>query len=138
MTNNAKNEKPLRQLAAEKLHGKGANPSMLGDPISLKAEANDKNNPAPSGDKGNDDGLPDRVKELLAEGPPSNAGTGSHEEKMLRGEGHHVSGMMTGEIRQGKTGPPSKSLEGDATVLGKERVVGDASGGKGNGRGSKL
>ncbi|KAL1618667.1 hypothetical protein SLS54_007103 [Diplodia seriata] len=29
---------PLRQLAAEKLHGKGSNPSQLGDPISLKAE----------------------------------------------------------------------------------------------------
>ena len=29
---------PLRQLAAEKLHGKGSNPSQLGDPVSLKAE----------------------------------------------------------------------------------------------------
>lgn len=29
---------PLRQLAAEKLHGHGSNPSQLGDPVSLKAE----------------------------------------------------------------------------------------------------
>lgn len=34
-------KKPLRQLASEKLHGKGANPSQLGDPVSLKAEAAD-------------------------------------------------------------------------------------------------
>jgi len=33
-----KPHKPLRQLAAEKTHGRGANPSLLGDPISLVAE----------------------------------------------------------------------------------------------------
>lgn len=31
----------LREKAAKKLHGPGANPSMLGDPVSLKAEASD-------------------------------------------------------------------------------------------------
>jgi hypothetical protein len=33
-----KNHKPLRQVASEKLHGKDANPSLLGDPVSLAAE----------------------------------------------------------------------------------------------------
>ncbi|KAK3956148.1 hypothetical protein QBC32DRAFT_165017 [Pseudoneurospora amorphoporcata] len=31
-------KKPLRQIAAEKLYGPNANPSQLGDPISLKSE----------------------------------------------------------------------------------------------------
>ncbi|KAK4168995.1 hypothetical protein QBC43DRAFT_296329 [Cladorrhinum sp. PSN259] len=43
------NDKPLRQLAAEKLHGKDANPTLLGDPVSLKAETNDSN-PSPRGE----------------------------------------------------------------------------------------
>lgn len=29
---------PLRQLTVEKVHGKGANPSLLGDPTSLTTE----------------------------------------------------------------------------------------------------
>ncbi|KAI3398355.1 hypothetical protein diail_9447 [Diaporthe ilicicola] len=37
----------LREKAAKKLHGPDANPSQLGDPISLKAEQSD-NVPAPS------------------------------------------------------------------------------------------
>lgn len=36
----------LREKAAKKLHGEGANPSQLGDPISLKAEQSD-NVPTP-------------------------------------------------------------------------------------------
>jgi hypothetical protein len=36
----------LREKAAKKLHGPGANPSQLGDPISLKAEQSD-NVPTP-------------------------------------------------------------------------------------------
>jgi hypothetical protein len=31
----------LREKAAKKIHGKGSNPSQLGDPISLKAETSD-------------------------------------------------------------------------------------------------
>ncbi|GAP85271.1 hypothetical protein SAMD00023353_1002530 [Rosellinia necatrix] len=31
----------LREKAAGKLHGPGANPSLLGDPVSLKAESSD-------------------------------------------------------------------------------------------------
>lgn len=34
-------EETLREKAAKKLHGPNANPSQLGDPISLKAEASD-------------------------------------------------------------------------------------------------
>ncbi|KAK4114700.1 hypothetical protein N656DRAFT_796331 [Canariomyces notabilis] len=37
--------KPLRQLAAEKVRGEGANPSQLGDPSDLKAETSDGPDP---------------------------------------------------------------------------------------------
>jgi len=36
--NNGEPYKPLRQLAVEKTHGEGANPTLLGDPISLATE----------------------------------------------------------------------------------------------------
>lgn len=39
-------EEKLREKAVKKLHGEGANPSQLGDPISLKAEQSD-NVPTP-------------------------------------------------------------------------------------------
>lgn len=38
---NTRGGETLREKATKKLHGPGANPSMLGDPISLKAEASD-------------------------------------------------------------------------------------------------
>ncbi|KAK0623910.1 hypothetical protein B0T14DRAFT_565227 [Immersiella caudata] len=103
------NSKPLRQRAAEKLHGKDANPSQLGDPISLKAETSDTSDPSP-----------DQDMSKTAQTPPPWSG-GSHEEKMLR-NGHHVRGMMTDEIRQGKVPPPKKTMEGDATSLKAENV----------------
>jgi len=37
----------LREKAVKKIHGEGANPSQLGDPISLEAETSDRR-PAPS------------------------------------------------------------------------------------------
>ncbi|PSR78697.1 hypothetical protein BD289DRAFT_485909 [Coniella lustricola] len=37
----------LREKAAKKLHGPDANPSQLGDPISLKAETTEHHGPAP-------------------------------------------------------------------------------------------
>ncbi|KAK0636042.1 hypothetical protein B0T17DRAFT_650925 [Bombardia bombarda] len=95
--------KPLRQLAAEKLHGKGANPSMLGDPISLKAETSDNNNPRgdananSNGNNDDDQGMPKSVR-----APPPSSG-GSHEEKKLK-NGHHVRGMKTDETREGTEG----------------------------------
>jgi len=139
---NSKADKPLRQLAAEKLHGKGANPSQLGDPTSLKAETSDSN-PAPGHEMNQPGGqdLPQKTRT-----PPPSSG-GSHEEKMLRGEGkggHHVRGMMTDEIREGRAKKPGKSLEGDATSLKAETVDRDPvdhdNGGSGGGRrkGSKL
>ncbi|KAK4201965.1 hypothetical protein QBC40DRAFT_277169 [Triangularia verruculosa] len=111
--------KPLRQIAAEKLHGPNANPSQLGDPISLKTETNDAN-PYPRGEPESEQGFPKTTRKV-----PESSG-GSHEEKMLRGDGHHVSGMMTDEIRQGKKGLPGKTMEGDATSIKRVEVVGDA------------
>ncbi len=121
--------KPLRQLAAEKLHGKGANPSQLGDPISMKAETSDTNAPQLGTNQSNS--LPSTTQT-----PPPSSG-GSHEEKKLR-SGHHVRGMMTDEIREGKVGRPKKSLEGDATSLKAERVDKDPVEDGNCKRGSKL
>lgn len=124
--------KPLRQLAAEKLHGPGANPSQLGDPISLKAETS-STEPAQTHD-GDHDG-PARPAAMRT--PPPSSG-GSHEEKKLRG-GHHVRGMLTDEIRRGEVGPPGKSLEGDPISLQAESVAKKAEvGKKGKRGGSKL
>ncbi|KAK3366281.1 hypothetical protein B0T24DRAFT_416652 [Lasiosphaeria ovina] len=125
--------KPLRQLAAEKLHGEGANPSQLGDPISMKAETSDETSRKETGGASDDVGFPKTVRT-----PPPSSG-GSHEEKKLRG-GHHVRGMMTDEIREGRAPPPSKSLEGDATSLKAEKTAGadpaDHDNGPGANRGS--
>lgn len=109
--------KPLRQLAAEKAQGKGANPSQLGDPISLKAETTDTDPPQSPSD------LPTTTRT-----PPPSSG-GSHEEKKLR-SGHHVRGMLTPEIEQGNVPPPSKTLEGDATSLSREKPVTSSSSSK--------
>ncbi|KAI6083974.1 hypothetical protein F4821DRAFT_243789 [Hypoxylon rubiginosum] len=39
---NHENHETLREKAMKKLHGPDANPSQLGDPISMKAETSDK------------------------------------------------------------------------------------------------
>lgn len=129
-SNDSKESKPLRQLAAEKLHGNGANPTLLGDPVSLKVENSDSN-PSPRGESVD---FPNGVRKV-----PESSG-GSHEEKMLRGEGpkgHYVRGMMTDDIREGKDtrrGRVGKSehnhLEGDPTAVRGERLAGDATKGK--------
>ncbi|EAQ86218.1 predicted protein [Chaetomium globosum CBS 148.51] len=50
--------KPLRQLAAEKARGnKPANPSQLGDPIDLKAETSDGEDPVESPSAGGGDNI---------------------------------------------------------------------------------
>lgn len=97
MSPSDQSHKPLRQLAAEKLHGKGSNPSQLGDPISLKAET------ANSAPTDNDRGA--SSSSSAASPPPTTARVpessgGSHEEKMLK-NGHHVRGMKT-EVTEGK------------------------------------
>lgn len=41
---NGETHTPLRQLAAEKLHGKDANPTLLGDPVSIAIESTPNDN----------------------------------------------------------------------------------------------
>ena len=79
-------QKPLRQLAAEKIHGKGANPSQLGDPISLKGETTDTND-------GLDNG-PSSTKDMSTPPPPPPSSGGSHEEKRLHGPGKSSSSKL--------------------------------------------
>ncbi|KAK3994807.1 hypothetical protein QBC44DRAFT_235654 [Cladorrhinum sp. PSN332] len=141
-TGNKKQGKPLRQLAAEKLHGKNANPTLLGDPVSLKVETTDSD-PSPREEESPD--FPKSVR------PVPKSSNGSHEEKMLRGEGpkgHFVRGMMADEIREGRDtrrgrmgGSKKNQLEGDPTSVRGEMVVGDATRGdslKNEGGSSKL
>ncbi|KAM7189564.1 hypothetical protein V8F20_010103 [Naviculisporaceae sp. PSN 640] len=89
--------KPLRQIAAEKLHGPDANPSQLGDPISLKAETTNSEFPA-SGQENNQPGPADVS---LPQKTPAPHDT------------------------QGKVGKPSTTLEGDATSLKAETTKRD-------------
>lgn len=56
----------LREKATKKLHGKGANPSQLGDPISLKAEQS-SNVPTP----GEEGAHPSGQQQQGAKGRPS-------------------------------------------------------------------
>ncbi|KAK3685354.1 hypothetical protein B0T22DRAFT_442533 [Podospora appendiculata] len=122
--------KPLRQLAAEKLHGKGANPSQLGDPISMKAETSE-NTRAENDDRD----MPRSVRT-----PPPSSG-GSLEVKKLQ-SGHHVRGMKTKETEQGTAPKPRKSVKGDPTSIKADlRLYDQKDGGagqSGKAKGSKL
>ncbi|KAK4118174.1 hypothetical protein N657DRAFT_651549 [Parathielavia appendiculata] len=80
--------KPLRQLAAEKAQGTGANPSQLGDPSDLKAETSNGPDPVenPHGhtpslsssyswaSKGDNIGIKLKVPRSALEGDPDQKG----------------------------------------------------------------
>ena len=68
--------KPLRQLAAEKARGnKPANPSQLGDPIDLKAETSDGEDPVESPrDDGDRTGTDLAIPRESLEGDPNTRG----------------------------------------------------------------
>ncbi|KAK3297233.1 uncharacterized protein B0H64DRAFT_440706 [Chaetomium fimeti] len=67
--------KPLRQLAAEKARSnKPANPSQLGDPIDLKAETNDGQDPVESPYDGNGIGSNLSIPRASLEGDPNQEG----------------------------------------------------------------
>ncbi|EGO61017.1 hypothetical protein NEUTE1DRAFT_115951 [Neurospora tetrasperma FGSC 2508] len=131
----SQDKKPLRQVAAEKVNGPNANPSQLGDPISLKAETNQ--NP------------PDNVEYAPegAEVSPSSSSSRSPSNKSLSAS-HANRTKAYGVPRNDPTdaspgGARTASgkripLEGDPTSLEREQVVDDTKG-KGKGRrGSKL
>ena len=132
-------DKPLRQLAVEKLHGKGSNPSQLGDPISLKAETSEsfpsttKNDNGPALSNGHGAASAPQLhgaaehsstKETTAKIPESSGG--SHEEKMLK-NAKPVRGMKTHHATEGEAkaevGGNGKGL-GDPTSLKSEGVGG--------------
>ncbi|KAK4096730.1 hypothetical protein N658DRAFT_501257 [Parathielavia hyrcaniae] len=97
--------KPLRQLAAEKAQGKGANPSQLGDPSDLKAET---------------DAGPDPVENPHGHTPSSS--TSSFSSSSSSSSSHK------GEDNTGSTklNVPRSALEGDPDTKGEEEgtVVG--------------
>lgn len=125
----AKENKPLRQLATEKLHGKGSNPSQLGDPISLKAESAD------SSPTDNDRGAAGQYAAKVSE-----SFGGSHEEKMLK-DGKKLRGIKD-DSKDGKV-EENKTMMGDPTSLksetsGTEGLGDNGPSGKGKGGKSKL
>ncbi|EAA32436.1 hypothetical protein GE21DRAFT_7480 [Neurospora crassa] len=133
----SQDKKPLRQIAAEKVNGPNANPSQLGDPISLKAETNQ--NP------------PDNVEYAPegAEVSPSSSSSSSRSPSNKSPSASH--GNRTKAYGVPRNDPTDASsggartasgkripLEGDPTSLEREQVVDDTKG-KGRGRrGSKL
>ncbi|KAH6850511.1 hypothetical protein B0I37DRAFT_413906 [Chaetomium sp. MPI-CAGE-AT-0009] len=67
--------KPLRQLAAEKARGnKPANPSQLGDPIDLKAETNEGEDPVETPREGDSIGSSLDMPRASLEGDPDRKG----------------------------------------------------------------
>lgn len=109
------NDKPLRQLAVEKIHGKGSNPSQLGDPISMKAET------ANSHPTENDYGATSESKPQPTSNIPESSG-GSHEEKTIE-EGKTLRGMKKDGSQQPEGGE-NKTLMGDPTSLKAETSSG--------------
>lgn len=104
------NDKPLRQLAAEKLHGNGGNPSQLGDPVSLKAET--ANSTPTDQDRG---AASEPSRNTTTARVPESSG-GSHEEKMLK-YGRPVRGMTTHHGIKEQKGDDNKTMIGDPTSL---------------------
>ncbi|KAK3308412.1 uncharacterized protein B0T15DRAFT_524384 [Chaetomium strumarium] len=94
-------KKPLRQLAAEKVRGKGANPTLMGDPSDLKAETSD----APD----------DSVEDNSPSSPPpsTSADSGSKGGKQGLGSGNAGVDLTV----------PRASLEGDPKAEGEEKGV---------------
>ncbi|KAK4236177.1 hypothetical protein C8A03DRAFT_45790 [Achaetomium macrosporum] len=90
-------KKPLRQLAVEKVRGKDANPTQLGDPSDLKAETSD----AP------DDPVDDTPP------PPFSADGGSNNSTRGKGSGNAGVDLTV----------PRASLEGDPKAKGEEKGV---------------
>lgn len=73
----------LREKATKALHGKGANPSQLGDPVSLKAEQSDN---VPKSDEGGakSSSTPSSSKELHGSQSGSSEGPKGRGEETLR------------------------------------------------------
>ncbi|KAF2139630.1 uncharacterized protein K452DRAFT_320270 [Aplosporella prunicola CBS 121167] len=120
-------EKPLRQLAAEKLHGKGSNPSQLGDPVSLKAEAADSHptdqdlGSRGSNNESNSRASPDQGgSSSKTRTPPSSSG-GSHEQKQLKG-GRGLRGMVEEKVSQVKKGGNKSENENEPAGHDKGRA----------------
>ncbi|KAK3351082.1 hypothetical protein B0H65DRAFT_107621 [Neurospora tetraspora] len=128
------NKKPLRQLAAEKLNGPNANPSQLGDPISLKSETNQDSPDNVQYDPEGAEVTPSPSKKNKSSSSNSNSNA-NRRTKAYGVPRNDPTAASSGGARTalGKRIP----LEGDATSLEREQVVDDGRVGRGKG-GSKL
>ena len=111
----ANDSKAHRQIATDKIHGKGTNPSQLGDPVSLKAEENVQAPTPTEGDQSESD------KEGNHREPPSSSG-GSYGSTMK--DGRTLKGMMKDKIEQAeKNKGENPTLLGDPTSLKSETTT---------------
>ena len=154
-----KSEKPLRQLATEKIHGKGSNPSQLGDPISLKAEESANQYTSTKGSQSDKAEAIRSVQDLApteGERPSQDSTSDTKDAQSSSGEGYGktmkdgrtLKGMMKDKIEQAEKGEGNPTMLGDPTSLKAETSKGDdpvdhdngPSGGPGSGqrRSSKL
>jgi hypothetical protein len=115
-------KKPLRQLAAEKIHGKGANPTQMGDPSDLKAETSD----AP------DDSVEDNNP------PPSSSTAGGSQRGGKRGLGSGNAGVDLTVPRESLEGDPKAKGEEKGTFVGIGEGAGPIGGVRKEGSKSKL
>ncbi|KAJ4398913.1 hypothetical protein N0V85_006158, partial [Neurospora sp. IMI 360204] len=120
-------KKPLRQLAAEKLNGPNANPSQLGDPISLKSETNQDSPDKVEYDPEGAEVTPSSPSSSKNKSNKSSSSSNSNANRRTKAYGvprNDPTDASSGGVRtsSGKRIP----LEGDATSL--ERVVDDGRG----------
>ncbi|KAK3403425.1 hypothetical protein B0T20DRAFT_389079 [Sordaria brevicollis] len=128
----SQNKKPLRQVAAEKLNGPNANPSQLGDPISMKSETNTDTPPGleytPEGAE-----KPASSRSSRSSAGPSNKTATRENRTKAYGSPRNdpAGGSSGGKKKDNAPRTPSGKrvpLEGDPSSLEREQVVGDARG----------
>lgn len=125
----SQNKKPLRQLAAEKLNGPNANPSQLGDPISMKSETNTD---TPRNVEYTPEGA--EAPASMSSAPSNKTASGENRTKAYGAPRNDPAGNVSSSLAGGKKEklrtPSGKRipLEGDPTSLEREQVVSDARG----------
>lgn len=116
-------KKPLRQVAAEKLNGPNANPSQLGDPISMESETNID---TPKNVQYTPEGA-EKPSRASRSSPSNKTATGENRTKAYGSPRNDPAG---GGKKENARTPSGKRipLEGDPISLEREQVVDDVRG----------
>ena len=144
----SQDKKPLRQIAAEKLNGPNANPSQLGDPVSLKSETN---RDTPNNVEYTPEGAEVSSSSSSSSRSSNNKPSSNSDRTKAYGTPRNAPGKEAAATSSSGGTPRTASgkripLEGDASSMEREQVVNDGRGvreeengpvGRGR-RGSKL